>query len=332
MDSADEEHVDKPIFTARVVCGGGIGHRRQPMIGSADPLGAPGAPDATRTNGQRSYGPGICCWTELRAADVGRAVSFYSELFGWTTRSVPVAPSESYTVLEAAGVAVAGVSPPSHESLTRAPDEPARAHWRLYTAIAPRAPPAATRPDGAAAPREPKLVRAGRWAAPGKPLGAIFAAARADQVLGDDAEPGAPAVIWMDLQDDVLAESAAFCRAFFEGAGESLEQPGPLLLANEEPGAASATGLTVLAGTASALPAWSAGFAVRDLDDTLRRALSLGARVASPPETFERLGRASGIVDPQGATFLCWQPQARTIAASVANVGRGAPTRAAAAS
>jgi hypothetical protein len=53
------------------------------------------------------------------------------------------------------------------------------------------------------------------------------------------------------------------------------------------------------------------GFVVRDCDQTIRRAIALGARVAAPTETLEGVGRAAALVDPQGATFVCWQPQDR---------------------
>jgi predicted enzyme related to lactoylglutathione lyase len=117
--------------------------------------------------------------------------------------------------------------------------------------------------------------------------------------------------MWMDLHPSALAESASFCRAFLDDPGAPLEDDGaPVVFANDEAGGPS-TGLTMLTGGASALPSWSVGFVVRDCDQTIRRALALGARVAAPVETLEGLGRAAALVDPQGATFVCWQPQDR---------------------
>ncbi len=245
--------------------------------------------------GPRSYGAGVSCWAELRAADVGRAVSFYTELFGWTLREVDVAADQPYTVMQAGGDVAAGVS-------ACAADEAGEggAHWRLYTAIS--APPASidlsTR-NPAPAPRDPKPARV-----VAKPLGALFAAARAERVP----DASAPAVMWMDLHPSALAESATFCRAFLDDPGAPLDDEGaPVVFANDAAGSAA----TLLPGDGSALPPWSVGFVVRDCEQTIRRALALGARVAAPVEALEGLGRAAALVDPHGATFVCWQPQDR---------------------
>jgi predicted enzyme related to lactoylglutathione lyase len=262
---------------------------KEPVIGVTSAV-EPSASRAAAT-GPRAYGAGVSCWTELRATDVGSAVSFYTELFGWTLREVDVASDQSYAVLHAGGDVAAGVS-------ARAADEEGEgaSHWRLYTAIS--APPAtmdlSTRNP---APAPPARVVA-------KPLGALFAAARAERVP----DASAPAVMWMDLHPSALAESAAFCRAFLDDPGAPLEDDGaPVVFANDAAGSAA----TLLPGDGSALPPWSVGFVVRDCEQTVRRALALGARVAAPVETLEGLGRAAALVDPQGATFVCWQPQDR---------------------
>jgi predicted enzyme related to lactoylglutathione lyase len=247
-----------------------------------------------------SYGPDVWCWTELRTTDVARAAAFYGELFGWTAGEVPVAPRESYTVLRAGDLAVAAICPRGAGE-SPAPSSP---HWRLYAALNGSPPSADPDARQASAPvgREPQLSRTGRWASPRLPLGAIFAAAQARARFGSDGSDSGPAVLWIDEGDS--SASVSFLRAFL-GVAEKVPE---LALANE--GAVHpATGLVMLAGPKSGLPAWSVGFAVQDCDATIDRARALGGRVSMPVETIEHVGRAAAIEDPLGASFVCWQPQ-----------------------
>jgi uncharacterized protein len=45
-----------------------------------------------------AYPPGMPCWIELAAPDLDAATSFYTELFGWTTRPAPDRGRDGYTV------------------------------------------------------------------------------------------------------------------------------------------------------------------------------------------------------------------------------------------
>jgi predicted enzyme related to lactoylglutathione lyase len=260
---------------------------------------------ARGSTGLGSYGPGVCCWTELRTTNVARATEFYGDLFGWSAREIVVAPTnESYTIVGVGGLALAAVCPRDAGQSSGARD-----YWRFYAALKGRA--RASSLDGRAVrpsvKREPSITRAGRWASPEHPLGAIFAATRAASQFGDEGALQS-AVMWIDLGGDAAPESAAFFRAFFDLADED---PGGRLLLNQ--GAMSAaTGLLMLGGSSSRLPPWSVGFAVTDCDATLRRARTLGGQVAAPAEMVENVGRAAAVVDPQGAVFVCWEPQDRT--------------------
>jgi predicted enzyme related to lactoylglutathione lyase len=53
---------------------------------------------------------GAFSWFELMTTDVGAAKTFYSKLFGWTTKDMPM-ENMSYTVVQVDGEDVAGIMP-----------------------------------------------------------------------------------------------------------------------------------------------------------------------------------------------------------------------------
>ena len=78
------------------------------------------------------YAPGEFCWIELATSNQNAAKSFYSALFGWTVRDVPIGPDQIYSLLELQGRVAAGafaISP--SESAAGVPP-----HWHLYVAVA----------------------------------------------------------------------------------------------------------------------------------------------------------------------------------------------------
>lgn len=72
--------------------------------------------------------PGAMYWNELFAHDVAAARTFYSSLFGWTTRETEV-PSGPYTIFDAGERSVAGMIQ-IHKDWG-----PVLPHWEVYFAV-----------------------------------------------------------------------------------------------------------------------------------------------------------------------------------------------------
>jgi predicted enzyme related to lactoylglutathione lyase len=68
---------------------------------------------------------------------------------------------------------------------------------------------------------------------------------------------------------------------------------------------------------AGAPPAWNSYVTVESVDAVAARAAELGATVAMPPFDVFDAGRMTGIVDPQGAFVLMWEPKGHIGAALV---------------
>jgi predicted enzyme related to lactoylglutathione lyase len=259
--------------------------------GSTD-IGA--APIAAR---QRSYGPGVHCWTELRTNDVARATRFYADVFGWTARASGIRAGQPYSTLQIGRVPIAGVSARADEAL---PGDKGAAFWRLYAAVMVR-----SSLDGGGRARPESAARQ-------LPAGAAFAAERASlRYASDEAanDLAPPFVLWIDADGADPRAAASFCREFFRDADEQDESSdrSPLLLHNAD-APAPTSGLTIMAGDTSGLPVFSVGFVVRSCDEVARRAEAAGGRVVTESAPIGALGSLVTLVDPQGATFACWEP------------------------
>jgi hypothetical protein len=72
--------------------------------------------------------PGAMYWNELFVNDVAAARTFYSNLFGWTTRETEV-PSGPYTIFDAGEHSIAGMIQIQKEW------GPVSPHWEVYFAV-----------------------------------------------------------------------------------------------------------------------------------------------------------------------------------------------------
>ena len=331
---------------------GPVTRQRALSPGRAAEVGA--APSAAR---QRSYGPGVHCWSELRTSDVERATRFYADVFGWTASEAGISEGQPYATLHLGRVPLAGVSARTDTAAAAGKGGPA--FWRLYAAVVGgraagdggraagdggraagdggraagdggraagdggRAAGDGGRAAGAArssldgggragreGDRKPARSTGGRPSAPGLPAGAIFAAERASLRYGAGEDVAPPFVLWIDLDGGDPRAAASYCREFFRDGDERADRA-PLLLHNGD-ATAPTSGLTIiagdLAGDASGLPICSVGFVVKSCGEVVRRAEASGGRVFMRGEPLGALGHVVTLIDPQGATFACWEP------------------------
>jgi predicted enzyme related to lactoylglutathione lyase len=78
----------------------------------------------------RSFGqgrPNTFGWTELNTRDLGRALPFYQQVFGWTTRESDMGGGQTYTEFLHDGESVAGAIPMQPGT----PDE-VPSFWSIY--------------------------------------------------------------------------------------------------------------------------------------------------------------------------------------------------------
>ncbi len=72
---------------------------------------------------------GEICWRELRTKDLGAAIEFYSQLFGWELPQTKISPME-YKEIVVNGTAAGGMMGMDDPSWGEAPS-----HWATYIAV-----------------------------------------------------------------------------------------------------------------------------------------------------------------------------------------------------
>lgn len=123
---------------------------------------------------------------------------------------------------------------------------------------------------------------------------------------------------WIDTEQPNVDAAANFYGALFGWTFEDVmppDAPGRYLVAK--------LGGQDVAGIASGSEgtAWNTYIAVDDADDAVRRLVTAGATVLSPPADAGEGGRAAALTDPQGAKFRIWQARRRLGAQAVNRPG-----------
>jgi uncharacterized protein len=250
------------------------------------------------------FAPGEFCWIELATSDQIAAKSFYTALFGWTVRDVPIGPNDTYSLLELEGRIAAG-------AFTISPSESAAGvppHWHLYVAVT-----SADEAARKAAELGGKVVEAfdvtdrGRAALLQDPTGAFLSVWEPNKRsgLGVIGEPGA--FCWADLNTPDQARAKTFYEGLFGWKlkpGEGKES-GYLHIVNGENyiGGVPPTHQ----GSGKEPPHWLIYFAVADVDQVFQKAADMNARILLRPMDFEGVGRVAMLADPQGAVFALYR-------------------------
>lgn len=246
-----------------------------------------------------AHAPGRFVWVELVANDAFQARHFYTDLFGWDVREIPMGPDNVYVIFLSGGRDVAAMYPRTLEDRERGPS-----HWRSYVSVASADKSAARARDlGGTILAEPfDVLGVGRMAMLEDPSGAAFALwePKSHIGVGRVGEPGA--LTWSELLTRDVDAAAAFYSELFHWEDRDLEFGESRYTVFEKEGQAVA-GMMAMPGSADAPPAWLPYFGVSDCDDRARAAHVGGGLVYVAPTDVPSVGRFAVLGDPQGATF-----------------------------
>jgi len=123
---------------------------------------------------------GEICWRELRTKDLGAAMTFYTELFGWELPQTKISPMD-YKEIVLNGVAQGGMMPMEGDDWGDAPS-----HWANYVAVESADDTAAKITANGGSVRVPPFDApgVGRMAMVADPSGADFAIIQFEQQHG----------------------------------------------------------------------------------------------------------------------------------------------------
>jgi predicted enzyme related to lactoylglutathione lyase len=237
------------------------------------------------------YPPGMFCWIELATPDRIAAQKFYTSLFGWSTKEIPISNDEVYVMLQKNGKTVAAL----YENKNVPPN------WLSYVAVESVDDAAKTARDlGANLLQEPfDVMTAGRMAAVQDRQGAVFALWEGRGTPGLELRDETHTLCWNELMTSDAGAAQTFYQSLFNW--NLKVSPG---YTEVHVGEKPAGGIMQIAPEMHGMPShWQPYFLVDDADATLRKAQSLGTTEHFGPMDIEHVGRFAVLHDPKGASF-----------------------------
>jgi len=249
-----------------------------------------------------AHAPGTFSWPELATSDPNAAKKFYTTLFGWQFKDTDMGPSGVYTIFTRDGkdcaatykldakMAQAGV-PPS---------------WGTYITVESADQAAAKAKSlGGQVLQEPfDVMDFGRMAVITDPQGATFCVWQAKKNIGIQIHGEPNTLGWTQLNAKDTSVAKAFYTSLIGWKTQEDPMPGQqgsytTWLKADGP----AGGMMAMPPGTPAPSSWLPYFSVTSVDDSARKAASLGAQAFVPPTDIPGIGRFAVFADPQGASF-----------------------------
>jgi predicted enzyme related to lactoylglutathione lyase len=241
--------------------------------------------------------PGDFCWINMLTPEPAAARAFFGALLGWTYVEMPgvghrmrVAGRDIGAVFDLAGPNTPKGTPPLIGVMMKV--DSADAATAKVTARGGSAKPAFD------------VMDQGRMAVCHDPNGAEFDVWESKKSLGTDAdssEHGVPS--WFENLTTDVGGATKFYSELFGWTSEVMPMSGATYTTFKH-GPAYVAGMTQITPRMGTLrPHWATYFTVKDVDETAREAVKLGAQLLVPVREVPGIGRFCGLRSPQGVAF-----------------------------
>lgn len=250
---------------------------------------------------------GQCVWFDLFSDNIPKATAFYSELFNWNT-DVMNTPSGPYTIFKTNGKSVGGLTKPSEPTLANT--------WLAYISVQNlKTATSAIKQHGGTVMGSPtQMPGVGSWQLAKDPQGAVFCAFEGESKSADCANDFSSGQIgefcWHELMCHNFQEELTFYGEVFGWKPSESIDMGPMgtyQLYNA--GEKTVGGMMNNTPDMPQKTYWLEYINVDNVDDTLKRALSLGAHPTFPAMNVgNNSGRIAGLIDPLGTALAIHQP------------------------
>ncbi len=249
------------------------------------------------------HAPGTVMWPELYTVDAKAAKAFYSALFGWQVKELPLDNGGvMYTVFTLDGRDCAALN----DMMPADPTKGIPSHWLSYisTASADETASKVAAAGGTVHKQPFDVMGIGRMAVLQDPTGAYFCTweSKGSTGVGVLDEPGA--LTWTELMTGDPAKAGAFYSDVFGWQRQVMPMGPDGDYTVFKRGEANAAGMMKTPPQAGNVPPnWTVYFMVEDTDAMVTKAQSLGANVVVPPMDVPGIGRFAILADPTGAAF-----------------------------
>jgi predicted enzyme related to lactoylglutathione lyase len=243
-------------------------------------------------------------WYDLMTNDMRGSLAFYTDLFGWTAREVPMGEMGTYTMIRSGETDVGGIVPLD-------PSQSVPSHWIGYVA---------TGDVDAAAGRAPSLggkvcvpptdiPGVGRFAVLEDPAGAVISPITFKEGPGPEPQgpPATGTFCWNELLTTDTDAAARFYEGLFGWTVSAMDMGAHGTYSIFRRGEADAGGMMKMPAEASARPHWLPYVAVSDVDESVARVAALNGRVHVRPCDIPNVGRFAVVADPAGASFAVFK-------------------------
>lgn len=245
--------------------------------------------------------PGAVSWYELMTTDVDGAVTFYTQLFGWTTTESTLSDGGKYMVLNVAGADFGGIMavPPQAQG--------APSYWGMYVTVTDMATTVKQVEQSGGKILVPATsIEGSQFAVCEDPQGAVFSLMTypkpPENQTQVDAYAQHGAISWRELMTtDVDAAVKFYTQLFGWTTEESLMANGEKYVTVKVAGVPTGGISKFPPQTQNIPPNWGLYVTVNDVDASSKQAEELGGKVFMPPADVPNVGRFSVIQDPQGA-------------------------------
>ena len=239
-----------------------------------------------------THAPGSFCWIELATTDAPAAAEFYTQLFGWDLKEVPMGEHGTYYVFQKGGRDAAAAYTQQQEG--------APPNWMSYVAVEDADAAAEKAKDLGAQLYAPPfdVFDLGRMAVLGDPQGAAFAVWQAKDQTGVGVRDEPDTLCWNELQARDVEAAKKFYAALFGWRMKESEEYTEWHLGSHAIG-----GMLPSQAPPEVPSHWMPYFSVEDCDGAVAKATSLGASTFVPAMDIAGVGRFSVLADPQGAVF-----------------------------
>jgi uncharacterized protein len=246
-----------------------------------------------------SHPVGTFSWVDLQTTDTEAAKQFYSALFGWEYRDIPVGETGTYSMALVDGdeTGAIGGMPPGAQFPP---------HWNSYVTVeSADAAASRAREVGGTTPMEPfDVFDAGRMAVIADPTGATMMAWEPRESIGARRVNDPGCFCWNELGTNDPVTAARFYGDLF-GWTYDEQDMGPMGTYRTIKNGDRANGGIRQQSEAEAgvPPNWLVYFGVQGADATVAKATEQGGRVLAPAFDLPMGARIAVLADPQGAAF-----------------------------
>ncbi len=247
-----------------------------------------------------AYSQGQPCWVELATNNWQEAKTFYTQLFGWDVKDMPMEEG-FYTMAHFDDDDVAAMYQMPKQML----DEGVPTHWTVYFAVddVDKAIASHQAAGGTVIAGPHDVADAGRMAFLADPEGARFALWQAKSHIGIKRAQEAGTLCWVEL----ACRDTEQAKSFYPKVLSWQHKPGDMPDFDYTHWIADETevgGMMAMTEEWGDIPAhWMLYFIVEDCDDAAGKVEALGGSVCVPPTDIPTVGRFSVVNDPQGGVF-----------------------------